>query len=128
MSMAGLGRIVVDDVRPRTPGGWPAKATCGEVVPVSADVFADGHDLLAARVRFRPVGASNWLLTVPLVDVGNDRFEGALALGSDAGPGPFEFVVEAWRDHYATWRRDQSSAARCLGGGAAETTCPSGAG
>jgi starch synthase (maltosyl-transferring) len=101
-----LGRIVVDDVRPRTPSGWPAKATCGEVVPVSADVFADGHDLLAARVRLRAAGTEEWLLTEPLVDVGNDRYEGALALGLDRRPGPFEFVVEAWRDHYETWRRD----------------------
>jgi starch synthase (maltosyl-transferring) len=106
MSMAGLGRIVVDDVRPRTPGGWPAKATCGEVVPVSADVFTDGHDLLAARARFRAAASEAELRTVPLADVGNDRFEGALELGDDLRPGSFEFVVEAWRDHYETWRRD----------------------
>jgi starch synthase (maltosyl-transferring) len=105
MSM-GLGRIVVDDVRPRTPTGWPAKATCGEVVPVSADVFTDGHDLLAARARFRPVGATEWLVTVPLADAGNDRFEGALAVGPGVRRGPHELVVEAWRDHYETWRRD----------------------
>jgi starch synthase (maltosyl-transferring) len=101
-----LGRIVIDDVRPRTPGGWPAKATCGEVVPVSADVFTDGHDLLAARARFRAAGAEGELRTVRLVDVGNDRFEGSLDLGDDLRPGPFEFVVEAWPDHYETWRRD----------------------
>ena len=105
LSTQGLGRIVVDDVRPRTPSGWPAKATGGEVVPVSADVFTDGHDLLAARVRFRAAG-SDELAVVPLADVGNDRFEGALSLGEDLRPGPFEFVVEAWRDHYETWRRD----------------------
>src|SRR5829696_8020940 len=93
-----LGRIVVDDVRPRTPSGWPAKATCGEVVPVSADVFTDGHDLLAARARFRAAGRAEWLVTVPLTDVGNDRFEGSLAIGADVDPGPHELVVEAWRD------------------------------
>jgi starch synthase (maltosyl-transferring) len=106
MSVEVLGRIVIDDVRPRTPSGWPAKATCGEVVPVSADVFTDGHDLLAARARFRPVGATEWLVTVPLADAGNDRFEGALAVGPGVRRGPHELVVEAWRDHYETWRRD----------------------
>ncbi|MGI8759246.1 MAG: maltotransferase domain-containing protein, partial [Acidimicrobiales bacterium] len=45
-------RIVIDDMRPRTPSrAYPAKAAVGEAVPVSADIFVDGHDLLAARVR-----------------------------------------------------------------------------
>jgi starch synthase (maltosyl-transferring) len=91
-----LGAIVIDDVHPRTPTGLPAKAAVGEVVPVSADIFKDGHDLLAARVR---VGSDTW----PLVPVGNDRWEGALVLRD---VGDHELVVEAWVDRYATWRHD----------------------
>ena len=55
-----LGRITIDAVRPTTPSGdFPAKAVVGERVPVSADIFRDGHDLLAARVRWRrPAGPS----------------------------------------------------------------------
>ncbi len=46
------GRIVIDDVTPRTPtGAYPAKATVGEKVPVGATVFKDGHDSIAGRVR-----------------------------------------------------------------------------
>ena len=49
------GWIVIDDARPRTPTGrYPAKAVVGESVRVSADIFKDGHDVLAARVRWRP--------------------------------------------------------------------------
>src|SRR4051794_39644093 len=49
-----IGRIVIDDVRPRTPmAHYPAKAVVGEAVTVSADVFRDGHDILAAQVRWR---------------------------------------------------------------------------
>src|SRR4028118_1374878 len=48
-----IGRIVIAEVRPSTPSGHPAKAVVGEVVPVSADIFRDGHDILAARVRWR---------------------------------------------------------------------------
>src|SRR3954452_9850263 len=51
-----LGRLIIDDVRPRTPGGYPAKALVGDRITVSADVFREGHDLLAARVRWRAVG------------------------------------------------------------------------
>jgi starch synthase (maltosyl-transferring) len=91
-----LARIVIDDVHPRAPNGCPAKATVGESVPVSADIFKDGHDVLAARVR---VGSQTW----PLVHLGNDRWEGSLV---PAEIGLHEFVVEAWVDRFATWRHD----------------------
>jgi starch synthase (maltosyl-transferring) len=91
-----LGRIVIDDVHPRTPGGFPAKVAEGEVVPVSADVFKDGHDILAARVR---VGEQTWLLD----PVGNDRWETEVAV---EGVGPHELFVDAWVDRFATWRHD----------------------
>ena len=48
-----VGHLVIDDVRPRTPSGYPTKAVVGESVRVSADVFKDGHDLLAGQVRWR---------------------------------------------------------------------------
>ena len=38
----------------------PAKAVVGERIDVSADIFADGHDLLGARVRWRRAGRSKW--------------------------------------------------------------------
>jgi starch synthase (maltosyl-transferring) len=91
-----LGPIVIDEVHPRTPTGFPAKACVGELVPVSADIFKDGHDVLAARVR---VGTTSW----PLVHVGNDRWEGTLVLDE---VGAHDLVVEAWVDRFATWRHD----------------------
>ena len=49
-----IGRVVIQDVRPRTPtGAFPAKAAVGEPVVVSADVFRDGHDVLGARADWR---------------------------------------------------------------------------
>jgi starch synthase (maltosyl-transferring) len=54
-----LGRITIDDIRPATPTRqFPPKAVVGEQVTVSADVYRDGHDLLAARVRWRRAGKS----------------------------------------------------------------------
>jgi starch synthase (maltosyl-transferring) len=91
-----LGRIVIDDVRPRTPGGYPAKAAVGEAIDVSADIFKDGHDILAARVR---VGDDVW----PLAPIGNDRWETTITLSE---VGRQELVVEAWVDRFATWRHD----------------------
>jgi len=94
-------RVVIDDVRPRTPGGFPAKAVVGEAVRVSADIFRDGHDVLAARCRWRLAANGKWA-TVAMHEVGNDRWE---AIVEPAALGRHEFIVEAWTDRYATWRR-----------------------
>ncbi len=45
----GIGRIPVTGVTPNVDGGrWPAKAVVGETVEVSAVVFREGHDAVAA--------------------------------------------------------------------------------
>ncbi|MGQ0617147.1 MAG: maltotransferase domain-containing protein [Acidimicrobiia bacterium] len=99
-----LGRLIIDDVRPRTPAGYPAKAGVGEVVTVSATVFREGHDLLAARLRWRRGGDKDWA-TVPmaLAVAGLDRWEAVI---EPAVVGAHEFQVEAWTDRYRTWRHD----------------------
>ena len=95
------GRIVIDDVRPRTPTGrYPAKASVGERVRVSADVFRDGHDILGARVRWRPVTAPDWQAE-EMRHLGNDRWEAQVV---PEQVGMHEVVVEAWTDREATLR------------------------
>ena len=99
-----LPPIIIDEVRPRTPTGMPAKAVVGERVPVTAEIFRDGHDILGARVRWRPIGETAWessLLT--LDEPGLDRWTGTLVPDR---VGPFEFQIEAWTDRFATWRHD----------------------
>jgi starch synthase (maltosyl-transferring) len=98
-----LGRIMIDDIRPSTPSGrFPAKAVAGEAVRVTATVFKDGHDLLAGRVRWRRAGKRTWHVA-PLRDLGLDHWETEI---SPSAVGAHEYVVEAWRDRFATWRHD----------------------
>jgi starch synthase (maltosyl-transferring) len=100
MEGMSLPRIVIDDVRPRTPTTeHPAKAVVGEQVRVSADVFKDGHDILAARVRWHPVDKPDWD-EAPLHAVGNDRWEAVI---EPTTLGSHELVIEAWTDLWATW-------------------------
>jgi len=98
-----IGRIVIDDIRPATPTRqYPAKVVVGELVTVSADVFRDGHDILAGRLRWRALDKQSWEET-PLVVVnpGLDRWAATLVPST---LGRHEMVVEAWTDRYATWR------------------------
>ena len=45
-------RVIVDNVRPEIDAGrFPIKRTVGERVVVTANVFADGHDVIAALLR-----------------------------------------------------------------------------
>ena len=97
-----IGRIVIDDPRPRTPGRYPAKAVIGESVRVSADVFRDGHDILAARVQWRPAGENKWR-DAPMEQLGNDRWEAVI---EPTTLGRHELVVEAWTDRLATLAHD----------------------
>ena len=52
---AHASRVIVEHVRPEIDGGrFPIKRTIGERVHVTADIFADGHDVVVAVVRDRP--------------------------------------------------------------------------
>jgi starch synthase (maltosyl-transferring) len=97
-------RIVIEAIRPSTPSGYPAKAVVGRPVSVTADVFRDGHDILAARVRWRSRNGSKGKWSTALMrPLGNDRYQAVI---EPAQLGPHEFVVEGWTDRVATWRHD----------------------
>jgi len=99
-------RIVIEGIRPSTPSGYPAKAVVGRPVLITGDVFRDGHDILAARVRWRRRnGAKGKWSTAPMHSVGNDRFEAVI---EPTELGAHEFVVEGWTDRLATWRHEVS--------------------
>src|SRR5438270_11097878 len=54
-STAVVRRVVVEHVRPEIDGGrFPIKRTAGDAVEGRVDIFADGHDVLAAVFRDRP--------------------------------------------------------------------------
>ncbi len=97
--------MVIDIVRPRTPtGAFPAKASVGEAVTVSADLLADGHDVLAARLFTRRAGSRRNRGYTSLTDVGNDRWEAEVVFDDDDDIGAHQVVVQAWPDRFATWR------------------------
>ncbi|HZU80900.1 MAG TPA: maltotransferase domain-containing protein, partial [Acidimicrobiales bacterium] len=101
-SMKGRARVVVEDIRPRVDAGaFPAKREVGDVVEVSADVFADGHDEVAAELRWR-AGDGSWSST-PMSPLGNDRFRAVFEVPAQ---GRYRFCIRAFVDPYATWVRD----------------------
>lgn len=100
---SGEGRVIIQAVAPAVDG-YPVKRTVGERVVVSADIFADGHDVVAASLFFRREAETDFT-EVPMHRKTGDRFEGAF---DAAALGAYRFFIEAWIDAYQTWRRDTS--------------------
>ncbi len=83
-------------------GRFPVKRSLGEEVPVFADVFCDGHDVLRAVVRYRPPGARRFL-EASMEEIGNDRWHGVFTASE---LGRWQFTVTAWIDRFASWQRE----------------------
>ncbi len=94
-------RVVIEDVEPEVDGGrFPIKRIVGESVRVSASIYADGHDRVAAALCFRAGGDRDWIET-PMRPRRDGRFEGEFR---PSGLGRFEYTIRAWIDRFATWR------------------------
>jgi starch synthase (maltosyl-transferring) len=96
-------RVVIARVRPEVDGGrFPIKRVVGEEVEVSADIFAEGHDVLSAVLLHRPESASGWT-EVPMTELGNDRWRASFRV---AAQGHHLYTLQAWIDSFRSWRRD----------------------
>jgi starch synthase (maltosyl-transferring) len=99
----GIGRIPVLDVRPVVQHGHrSAKAVTGEAFEVSAIVFREGHDAVAANaVLYDPDGRPGPWTPMRELAPGSDRWGATVTPGA---PGRWTYTVEAWSDPVATWR------------------------
>ncbi|MUL49024.1 alpha-1,4-glucan--maltose-1-phosphate maltosyltransferase [Mycobacterium sp. CBMA293] len=118
------GRIEIDDVAPVVSAGrYPAKAVVGEVVPISAAVWREGHDAVAATLVVRyhgldypqlaetppgatpvpaPPGAKVKPTRLPMTQgYTPDIFHGQFTPDT---VGLWTFRVDGWGDPIATWR------------------------
>jgi starch synthase (maltosyl-transferring) len=87
-------------------GRFPTKRTIGDIVNVSADIFADGHDVLRAVIRHNAPGAKRWQES-PLqridAHVDGDRWAGGFTVEE---LGRHRWTIEAWTDAFASWREE----------------------
>jgi starch synthase (maltosyl-transferring) len=98
-----MRRFRIEDVYPSVDGGrYPVKRIAGEPVEVWADIFRDGHDVTSADLIWRPVHETYWHRT-PMRHHENDRWVGHF---TPTEVGRYVYVIEAWTDQFATWRRD----------------------
>jgi starch synthase (maltosyl-transferring) len=87
-------------------GRYPSKRTVGDAVAVSADIFADGHDVLRAVVRSCPPGSKRWEENAMVridAHVDGDRWAGQFDVDR---LGRYAWTIEAWTDAFASWREE----------------------
>ena len=96
-------RLGIDDVRPLISAGSVAsKAVVGEVIPVTALVWREGHDAVSATLSAwaaRTAATSSVTMHVDPDD--QDRVHGVFTPGTQ---GTWYFRVDAWSDPIATWK------------------------
>ncbi|TSD93339.1 alpha-1,4-glucan--maltose-1-phosphate maltosyltransferase [Skermania sp. ID1734] len=94
------GRIAIDDVWPTQADGRAAKAVVGEVFPIRAVVWREGHEAVAATLVVQPpAGEPARIRMEP--DVEPDVFN---AVFTPTCEGDWTFCIEGWGDPIATWR------------------------
>jgi starch synthase (maltosyl-transferring) len=96
-------RVVIESVLPEIDGGrFPITRTLGEPVTVSADIFADGHDVIDAALQYRREGDADWQYEA-MQPIKNDRWEAQFRPG---GVGIYFYTLRGWVDRFKTWARD----------------------
>ncbi|MEO6830492.1 MAG: maltotransferase domain-containing protein, partial [Acidobacteriaceae bacterium] len=99
--LEGCSRVVIEAVHPELEGGeYAIQRVAGETVVVEADIFADGHDVIAAHLLFRGPGERTWL-TAPMELVNNDRWRGEFPVTT---MGEYRYTLEGWVDPFTTWQ------------------------
>lgn len=94
---------VIENLRPLIEGGcYPIKRVVGEDLAVEADIFKDGHDIVAAVLKWRVLGEPSWHET-PMVHVDNDRWRGVCTVYENS---TYEYTVEAWTDVFRGWQHE----------------------
>jgi starch synthase (maltosyl-transferring) len=92
--------IVIERIEPQLDGGrYPVKRVVGDRFLVTADIFADGHDLLDAALLLRADDEPDWR-EAPMRPVENDRWSGHVELTRNRW---HQYTVEAWRDQIGSW-------------------------
>ena len=95
--------VVIENLQPLINGGrFPIKRVIGEDVAVEVDIFKDGHDVVAAALKWRALGENRWHET-PMSLVENDRWRGVFVVNDVA---THEYTVEAWIDTFRGWEHE----------------------
>jgi len=98
-----LHRVIIERVSPEVDAGrFAIKRIVGDELRVRADIYADGHDSLGARLLWRREEERSWNEAPMRLD-NNDRWEGRFKLEK---LGRYLYTIVAWMDAFGSWGKD----------------------
>src|SRR5260370_42531945 len=96
---SGQSRVVIESVCPEIDSGrFAIKRVMRDSVTVEADIFADGHDLIAAEGLYRPAREDSWQRQ-PIRPLGNDRLLVEVPVSEIA---LYLYIIAGWIDRFGT--------------------------
>ena len=99
----GRQRVVIEEIQPQVNcGRYPARRFLGDAVTVTAAIFSDGHDHVAAELLFKREGEREWRST-RMTALVNDMWTASFSVDT---LGLWRFTIRAWVDHFDTWCAD----------------------
>lgn len=99
----GQKRVIIAGISPEIDGGLhPISRVVGEEVRVEADVFTDGHDIIACELLYKHDSEKNWN-AVPMKALINDRWTASFKVSLQ---GHYAYTIKGWVDHGLTWQSE----------------------
>jgi starch synthase (maltosyl-transferring) len=99
--MQNQTRIIIENVSPQLDGGVnPIKRIVNQNIDVTADVFADGHDVIECCVKFKHENDKKWQ-EVRMIPSVNDSWNASFKVEKQ---GFYSYFVEGWIDYALNWQ------------------------
>jgi len=99
--MQNQKRVVIEAVAPQINcGAHYIKRVINEIVDIEANVFGDGHDVIAVSVLYKHEKAKTWSET-RMQHLGNDEWKAAFMVDKQ---GFYDYKVQAWVDEGLNWQ------------------------
>ncbi len=93
--------LIIEYVTPELDGGqYPIKRIVGDTLEVTADIFKEGHDTIAARLQYKVHNQKEWT-EIPMHHVDNDQWAGSFLLSENTR---YVYTVGAYVRSFETWR------------------------
>ncbi len=98
-----LNTIIIENVYPEINGGrYAIKREVGDRLEVSADIFKEGHDIIAGVLRYKAMDEPVWH-EVNMQHVDNDRWAGFFDLTRNIR---YLYSIGAYVRTFETWREE----------------------
>ncbi|HAT63458.1 MAG TPA: alpha-1,4-glucan--maltose-1-phosphate maltosyltransferase, partial [Flavobacteriaceae bacterium] len=99
--MRNQSRVIIENLHPQIEAGLhPIKCVVNEIIPITANVLGDGHDIIAANLCFKHEKAKSWTFN-RMYPLQNDKWEASF---STEKQGFYEYKIEGWVDYALNWQ------------------------